>query len=395
MFRSRGALTLAADGTPLLMSGTSEDITDQAAAEAAMLKADERFQLVARATNDAVWDWDVATNDVWWNDGFYELFEYRKQDVTLTLDFWLGLIHPDDAERVGHSIERFLGSVESVWSDEYRFRRADGAYAWVLDRGFVVRNAAGAPQRMLGSMMDVTMRKEVDGMKSDFVAFVSHQLRTPLSGMKWMLELARDVPALPEEAQGYVVEAQESAERLVSLVNDLLDVSRHENGQLAVTLEAVQLQQLTRSVLDEVRSLLTGKMHRLVLDLPPSAPVTADPQLLRQAVLNLVSNAIKYTPDGGTIRIAVVGHGGCVRWSITDTGVGIPKAAQRRLFEKFYRADNALSVATEGTGLGLHLVRLIVRRFGGEVSCESDEGRGATFSFELPAADVAEVAKAL
>ena len=232
-------------------------------------------------------------------------------------------------------------------------------------------------------------------MKSNFVAFVSHQLRTPLSGIKWMLELASDVPALPDDARGYVAEAQESAERLVTLVNDLLDVSRHESGQLAVTLEAVALQPLTHSVLAEMRSLITEKAHRLVLDLAPgAAPVTADLQLLRQAVLNLVSNAIKYTPDNGTISIAVAQYGRSVRWSVTDTGVGIPKASQHRLFEKFYRADNASDVATEGTGLGLHLVRLIIRRFGGEISYRSEEGHGTTFAFELPVATVAGVATA-
>lgn len=394
VIRARGALILDDAGTPVLMSGTTEDVTDQAAAEAAMRKADERFQLVARATNDAVWDWDIPSSAVWWNDGFYELFGYGKHDIPLTLDFWLGRIHADDAERVGHSIEQFLASDEEIWSGEYRFRRADGDYAWVHDRGYVVRSSAGVPHRMLGSMMDVTARKEVDGMKADFVAFVSHQLRTPLSGMKWMLELASDVPALPDDARGYVAEAQESAQRLVSLVNDLLDVSRHETGEMDVTLEAVRLQTLTHSVLNEMRSLIAAKTHRLVLDLPPSAaPVTADPQLLRQAILNLVSNAIKYTPAGGTIGIAVAQHGGSVRWAVTDTGVGIAKASQRRLFEKFYRADNALSVATEGTGLGLHLVRLIIRRFGGDVACQSDEGQGAEFSFELPVADVADVAE--
>jgi len=117
--------------------------------------------------------------------------------------------------------------------------------------------------------------------------------------------------------------------------------------------------------------------------------VIADPQLLRQVVLNLISNAIKYTPRSGEIAIRISGVGDRVRWEIQDNGIGIPRDAQRRLFEKFYRADNVFAVETEGTGLGLYLVRLIIEQFGGRVWCDSEEGRGATFVFTLPNSGVA------
>lgn len=113
--------------------------------------------------------------------------------------------------------------------------------------------------------------------------------------------------------------------------------------------------------------------------------VFADAQLLRQVLGNLLSNAIKYTPPGGRIVVTISRHDGSVTWAVKDTGVGIPRAAQARLFEKFYRAENAMSLDSEGTGLGLHLVRLIVEHAGGRVWCESEEGRGATFAFTLPA----------
>jgi signal transduction histidine kinase len=113
-------------------------------------------------------------------------------------------------------------------------------------------------------------------------------------------------------------------------------------------------------------------------------PVVADPQLVRQVILNLLSNAIKYTPPRGEIALQVGQENGCIRWAVRDTGIGIPKDAQPRLFEKFYRADNVHKVETEGTGLGLYLVRLIVERCGGEIWCQSEEGRGATFQFTVP-----------
>jgi signal transduction histidine kinase len=240
---------------------------------------------------------------------------------------------------------------------------------------------------MIGSMMDITARKEAERMKSDFVSFVSHQLRTPISGMSWMLELAEHASALPDEARSYVADARESAARLASLVNDLLDVSRLESGRIPLQIEPVNLAALTESVIAEAQALVRDKGHEL--DMASTGPrlVPADEQLLRQVVANLLSNAIKYTPAGGRINVRVAQDNGFVRWAVTDSGIGIPEGAQSRLFEKFYRADNAVATETEGTGLGLHLVRLIVEQFGGHVWVESGEGRGATFGFALPASE--------
>jgi len=223
-------------------------------------------------------------------------------------------------------------------------------------------------------------------MKSDFVSFVTHQLRTPLAGIKWMLELAAQTPQVPAEAGSYVEDARAAAERLIGLVNDLLDISRLESGKLTVTLQPTNLEKLTQSALDDLGALIREKGHQLSVTSAGGVPaVMADPQLLRQVIVNLTSNAIKYTPTGGAIAISLdVEDGRTARWAITDSGIGIPKASLARLFEKFYRADNAHTVETEGTGLGLYLVRLIIEKLAGQVWCESEEGRGSTFIFALP-----------
>src|SRR5262249_22823946 len=155
--------------------------------EQALRRTEERLQLAARATNDALWDWELRTNAVWWNDAFGELF--APGGAAPSLDVWTSLVHPEDRERVERSLKQFLAGRSEQWAAEYRFRRPDGGYAWILDRGHVIREADGSPRRMVSSMMDITERKEAERMKSDFVSFVSHQLRTPLSGMSWMLEL--------------------------------------------------------------------------------------------------------------------------------------------------------------------------------------------------------------
>lgn len=246
-------------------------------------------------------------------------------------------------------------------------------------------NAAGATVGLTLTFQDVTQEREVSQMKSDFVSFVTHQLRTPLAGIKWLLELAVQGADVAEETRSYIQDARDAAERLVGLVNDLLDISRLESGKLTITPQEIRLGELTQSVVNEVGLLVREKGHQLSVtgadDIPP---VVADPQLLRQVVMNLVSNAIKYTLPGGEIAIRMSPDATLVRWAIQDSGIGIPKEAQGRLFEKFYRAENVLTIETEGTGLGLYLVRLIMERLGGRIWCESEEGKGATFLFTLP-----------
>jgi signal transduction histidine kinase len=221
-----------------------------------------------------------------------------------------------------------------------------------------LRDDAGAVTGFLGTATDITERKEADQMKSDFVSFATHQLRTPLAGIKWLLELAKEEPGISEDMLSYIQDARESADRLIKLVNDLLDISRLERGKLTIALQAIPLGELTRSVLDELSPLVQEKGHHLTLtgtdDIPPAL---VDRQLMRQVILNLVSNAIKYTPAKGQIVIEIGREAGHLRWSIRDSGIGIPKEALPRLFEKFYRADNAQTIETEGTGSAARLCR--------------------------------------
>jgi len=169
-------------------------------------------------------------------------------------------------------------------------------------------------------------------------------------------------------------------------IAETLRESRLERGKIAFTPQAVELDKLTESVLSEVGLLVEEKGHRLVFRADAVPAVAADLQLLRQALLNLVSNAVKYTPAGSDIAIGISREGPSVVWTIRDSGVGVPRAAQARLFEKFFRADNVVTIETEGTGLGLYLVRLIMEQLGGRVWYTSEEGKGATFAFAVPVA---------
>jgi two-component system phosphate regulon sensor histidine kinase PhoR len=164
-------------------------------------------------------------------------------------------------------------------------------------------------------------------------------------------------------------------------------VSRLESGLIASASRETDLPGLTRAVLAELAPLITEKEHRVAVVTAPEAElacVLVDDQLLRQAMVNIVSNAVKYTPPGGEITVTIAREDGVVSWLVRDNGIGIPERAKAKISEKFYRADNATAVDANGRGLGLYMVRLIVTRFGGRICWTSEEGRGTTFGFTLP-----------
>jgi PAS domain S-box-containing protein len=239
---------------------------------------------------------------------------------------------------------------------------------------------------------DVTEERGVEKLKSDFVSTISHELRTPLAAIYGAaLTLRRsDMPLEgPHRGDLLAVIASES-ERLARIVNDILWTSRIESGGLQVTIEACDGVELARAVVRSAQLQLPPNLE-LRLDASAGLPlVAADPDKVRQVLANLVENSVKYSPDGGTITVRLEQFGDRVRFLVSDQGLGIPMHEQERIFEKFYRLDPNLTRGVGGTGLGLYICRQLVLRMGGAIRVESQEGRGSTFTVELPAA--AEVA---
>jgi len=224
-------------------------------------------------------------------------------------------------------------------------------------------------------------------MQADFVSFASHQLRTPLAGIKWLLELAMEEPGVEGELLSYLADSRASAERLIGLVNDLLDIARLEGGQTVAAPARVDLAALCRELTMQMQPNVAKRQHTLsVSGIDDPAPVYVDGAMIQQAIQNLLSNAIKYTPDGGQVRMALTRQGGEIVCVVEDSGIGVPEGARSRLFEKFFRADNVQTMETEGTGLGLFMVRLILAKFGGRIWYEPrPDDTGSRFAFALPA----------
>jgi two-component system, sensor histidine kinase and response regulator len=377
------------------------DITEAKKAEEALRKSEERYRLVARATDETIWDSDILADEQVWNGAVETMFGYPPEQRTSTA-WWEEHIHPGDREGILADVDAVLEGGGEVWSGEYRFRRADGEYSTVVDRAYVVRDAEGIPVRMIGSMSDVTGRKQYERelreareeaeranqAKSEFLANMSHEIRTPMNGILGMAELLLDTP-LDDEQREFAETVRISGQNLMMIINDILDFSKIEAG--AMRLETIDLDLC--SLVEDVTVLLGGRAQDKGLELAslvehdvPEA-LRGDPGRLRQILTNLLGNAIKFTDEGEVIvRVELVDQvkeSATVRFEVSDTGIGISPEQQRRLFLAFTQADASTTRRYGGTGLGLAISKQLVTLMGGEMRVESGPGRGSTFSFTV------------
>ncbi|HVV57081.1 MAG TPA: ATP-binding protein [Gaiellaceae bacterium] len=244
---------------------------------------------------------------------------------------------------------------------------------------------------------DLTEERALEQMRADFVATVSHELRTPLSAIYGAaVTLRREDLDLGEEMQGRLLQmVSEESDRLARIVNDVLLASHLDSGRLQLRIAAVDAGKVTASVIEAARAHAPEGITITLADTPKDLPpVAADEQQLRQVLVNLVENAVKYSPDGGPVDVRITRGPRHVRWSVSDEGLGIPAGERRRIFEKFYRLDPNMTRGVGGTGLGLYICRELVQRFDGRIWIDGRPGKGSTFHVELPTASPRAAAKA-
>ena len=379
--------------------GSTTDIHDERAAERARREVEERYRLAVQATNDAVWDYDIAAGTVDWSDNSAEIFRFDAPLGRTSIGWWEDRIHPDDRSRIVRALAEAIDTAETHWTGTYRFLRNDGSYAEMLDRGFLIRDESGRIVRAVGAMADLTERKRAEAdlqrMQDELIhvsrlsamgamaATLAHELNQPLaavtnfiSGAKRHAERADDLPGGLSEALDLSASAAQRAGEIVRRLRDL--VSRG-----TVSVAAQPLPQLIEeaSVLAFVDARQLGIAHRHELD-PAAQWVMADRIQIQQVLINLIRNAIEAMAKCKAREVLISSRrvGRMVEISVADTGPGIAPEHKDSLFSQF------MTTKSGGMGIGLPISRTIVELHGGTIWAENRPGGGAVFRFTLPKA---------
>ena len=370
--------------------GTTTDIHDRKMAEAALAESRERLRAALDASDTGTFRWDIVTNEVDWDENLNRLFGMALGADTRSLPDFMPLIHADDRQRFIDACKR-CADEGADFEEEFRVVWPDGTTRWLYDKGRVYTSADGS-RYMTGACVDITERHQkedalraADRQKDEFIGMLSHEIRNPLAPMLYSVSvlerhLADPVTRRPLEVIGRQVR------RMIRIVDDLLDVSRVTQGKISLQRDRLRIAEVVVQAVEASRPLMEAHKHTLRLrNADPSLVVLGDMVRLGQVLENLLVNAAKYTPAGGTVTVTVVQDGDHASITVSDTGVGIAPAMLSKVFELFTQADTSLDRSEGGLGIGLTLVDRLTRLHGGTVEAHSHGlGCGSSFIVKLP-----------
>ena len=405
--RAHGGCILDDAGAPLWLAGVAQDVTEYCTALETLRQSEARLTEAQRMAKFGHWELDVRTGKLDWTDHVYEIFGLDPDRFGASYEAFLEAIHPDDRAMVDAAYRHSLVD-RQPYVVTHRLRLADGTVKWVEERCATDFDAGGQPLVSRGTIQDITERKQTElavvaardeavranRAKSEFLANMSHELRTQLNailGFSEMMEREIFGPLGGPKYHEYVADILKSGRHLLDVLSDIMDVARVEAGRIDLDREPVPVRQLVETCEAIVGGRIREKQQKFSVTIRKGAEILhADLRLVRQVLLNLLSNAAKFTPDGGRIEfVARRTRAGGIALSVADTGIGIAPADISRVVEPFVRVEGALARVYEGTGLGLALTRSFMELHGGRLEIESTLGEGTTVTAIFPPAAAA------
>jgi len=394
---SQGKATYGDDGRIVRVVGSHRDITGNKTDELALRESETRLREAQDIAKLGTWELDLATDKVWWSPQTYLIYGLPMDVPPPSMDQLLLTVHPEDRQTVRESIIQTLRTGEP-YRVKRRIFRPNGELRYIITSARIICDESGRRTRVVGVVQDVTDQQlaedtivrareqalEASRLKSEFLANMSHEIRTPMNGVIGMVDMLLDTK-LDQDQQKFVCTIKASAEGLMTILNDILDFSKIEAGKL--NLEESDVDVL--GVLEEVASIVNRSCQEKGLDLQidadysKSAHYIGDPTRIRQIILNLATNAVKFT-QSGTITLGISTSTEGVQLWVQDTGMGIVESRHRAIFDSFTQADGSTTRQFGGTGLGLAIVRQLVDLMSGSVALVSGEGKGSRFDVFLP-----------
>ncbi len=369
-----------------LFLGVIRDITERKEAELELQELTNGLANAQSLAHVGSWRRYLNKDHQAWSDEFFRIIGHEPQAFPARYEAYLEHVHPDDVRVMQRAIEESENQ-GSQYKIEHRIVRPDGTVRHVLEEGGLTRDENGEPEYLSGIIQDITERKKVDVMKSEFVSTVSHELRTPLTSIHGSLGLLVGGAAgeVSDQAKSLLDIAHKSSDRLIRLINDILDVEKLEANRMTFNMQFHDVVELVEKSLAantayaeqfDIKINLESKVEK--------AEVLADADRFEQIMANLLSNAAKFSPQGGQVELTVERRKGDIFVSVSDQGPGIPDDFKNKIFQKFAQADSSDTRKISGTGLGLRIFKQLVERMGGEVGFETEQGVGTTFHFSLP-----------
>lgn len=369
-----------------VFSGIVRDISERKKAEAALRHSEERFDLAIRGANDGLWDWDWVSKTSYHSPRWNEMLGFPAIETTVPEGDWLQSVHPADKKRAQIDLQSYLDGKTPNFTTEVRMQHASGHYVWVLIRGIAERDSSGKITRMVGINSDISRQKHMDNLKSEFVSVVSHELRTPLTSIKGALGLVTGgaTGELGPQTKQMLDIAYKNSDRLLALINDLLDIDKIQTGKMEFHYKIQPLMPLIEQVIASNASY--AEKYKVTFRQTGSLPdvkVNIDGDRLIQVLANLLSNAAKFSHENGSVEVDVSRYAERIRISVIDHGTGIPEQFHDRIFDKFTQADSTDTRHKGGTGLGLSISKAIIDTMHGYIGFNSQTNIGTTFYVDL------------